>query len=98
MFDPVSNRIALIDFGAAHDFSEDFMEGYKQLVLSAAEKDLDAMMKMSIKLGFLSGDESDVMMKVCGVLSAGVLCDDVVNLCAWPSAFTSVTASCLSRL
>ncbi|KAF0852515.1 mitochondrial ubiquinone biosynthesis Coq8 [Andalucia godoyi] len=60
-YDPRSDRMNLIDFGACREYPKAFVDEYLKVVHSAAEKDFDAVLKSSRKLGFLTGDESDAM-------------------------------------
>ncbi len=63
MFDASSNRINLIDFGAARTYPKSFIDTYLKLVWAASNQDRDTILKLSIKLGFLTGEESPEMIK-----------------------------------
>jgi aarF domain-containing kinase len=54
-------QIQLVDFGAAVQYPADFLEDYFSLICACAEKDRDTILKQSVKLGFLTGEESTVM-------------------------------------
>jgi aarF domain-containing kinase len=60
-YDPATDRIGLLDFGAAREFPKAFVDDYLQLVWAAANKDSATIEKLSVKLGFLTGFESRVM-------------------------------------
>merc|ERR1712130_148918 len=55
------NRINLIDFGACLEFPKYFVDEYIRVVHASAIKDKDTIIDASIKMGFLTGDETDEM-------------------------------------
>eukprot|EP01101_Sappina_pedata_P009337 TRINITY_DN5417_c0_g1_i1.p1 TRINITY_DN5417_c0_g1~~TRINITY_DN5417_c0_g1_i1.p1 ORF type:complete len:553 (+),score=192.73 TRINITY_DN5417_c0_g1_i1:41-1699(+) len=61
-FNPAKRQVILIDFGACRDFSPKFTREYMRLVQRAAVKDREGVIQSSIKLGFLTGEESQVML------------------------------------
>ena len=63
LYDAPTGRMAVIDFGAAQSYSRDFMREYLTLVWAAAENDVDTLQDVSVDMGFLTGDETDAMMK-----------------------------------
>ncbi|KAJ3369039.1 hypothetical protein HDU91_000150 [Kappamyces sp. JEL0680] len=62
LYDVDQDKINLIDFGAAREFSKPFTDSYLQLLKAGAEKDRDSAIKYSIDLGFLTGLESEAML------------------------------------
>ncbi|KAK9837477.1 hypothetical protein WJX81_005202 [Elliptochloris bilobata] len=62
LFDAPSGRLHLIDFGAARDFPKPFVDDYLRMVRACAEQDRDEVILRSKRLGFLTGDESRVML------------------------------------
>jgi aarF domain-containing kinase len=91
LFDPETGKISVIDFGAANEYSEEFVRNYAKLVRAAVvywflcgatvafvlsstrlllqiwaatRQDIDSMMDVSLKMGFLTGDESAAMKQV----------------------------------
>ncbi|KAL2607601.1 hypothetical protein R1flu_026174 [Riccia fluitans] len=62
LYDEATNTINLIDFGAAREFPKKFVDDYLRMVLACANKDRDQVLEMSIRLGFLTGEESRTMM------------------------------------
>lgn len=60
-YDPVRDKIGLLDFGAARAFPKDFVDDYLNIVWAAANNDGDTVRELSVKLGFLTGFESQVM-------------------------------------
>lgn len=57
LYDNVNQKINLIDFGAAREYSKKFVDGYMHIVWAAANQDRDTLLDESRKLGFLTGDE-----------------------------------------
>lgn len=62
LYDGPNKMINLIDFGAARDYPKNFVDDYLRMVIACANKDRDAVITMSRRLGFLSGEESEVML------------------------------------
>ncbi|KAG0151632.1 hypothetical protein CROQUDRAFT_36686, partial [Cronartium quercuum f. sp. fusiforme G11] len=56
-----SQQIELIDFGATREYSETFVEEYLQLLQSGVDDNREACIVWSEKIGYLTGNESDVM-------------------------------------
>ncbi|AEE82058.1 putative ABC transporter [Arabidopsis thaliana] len=62
LYNEATKTINLIDFGAARDYPKKFVDDYLRMVMACAEKDSEGVIEMSRRLGFLTGDESDVML------------------------------------
>ncbi|CAH2072091.1 unnamed protein product [Thlaspi arvense] len=62
LYDEATKTINLIDFGAARDYPKKFVDDYLRMVMACADKDSKGVIEMSRRLGFLTGDESDVML------------------------------------
>lgn len=62
LYDEELDMLNLIDFGAAKEYPIDFVENYLEMVKACAEKNPDEIIRRSTKLGFLTGDESKVML------------------------------------
>ncbi|KAL0712503.1 hypothetical protein Bca4012_019481 [Brassica carinata] len=62
LYDEPTKTINLIDFGAARDYPKKFVDDYLRMVMACADKDSKGVIEMSRRLGFLTGDESDVML------------------------------------
>ena len=60
-YNPVKKVLYLLDFGAARDYDRDFVKNYLDTVWGAANDDPQLILKATTDLGFLSGDESKVM-------------------------------------
>jgi len=62
LYAPQTDRVVLLDFGAARRYEKSFVDDYLRLVWAAALRDEDALLEASFRLGFLTGHESDGMM------------------------------------
>ncbi|MCB0341630.1 MAG: AarF/ABC1/UbiB kinase family protein [Pseudobdellovibrionaceae bacterium] len=58
---PHRDQLVLFDFGATRNVEPEFIEPYRQLVLSAARKDRSQLMEASEKIGFVLPEDSDVL-------------------------------------
>lgn len=61
LFNPSSKKLELLDFGAARDFADEFVNPYVAILDAAASKNRDAVRDLSITLGYLTGKESKSM-------------------------------------
>lgn len=62
LYDERTNIINLIDFGAARDYPKHFVDNYLRMVLACANRDKENVIKMSCRLGFLTGMEPQIML------------------------------------
>lgn len=62
LYDNSTRTINMIDFGAAREYSKDFVDGYMKLVWAAANNDREGIIQVSKELGYLTGDESQEML------------------------------------
>ncbi|EEC70518.1 hypothetical protein OsI_01623 [Oryza sativa Indica Group] len=62
LFDEPTRKFNLIDFGAARDFPKRFVDDYLRMVVACANKDRAGVLEMSRRLGFLTGEEPEVML------------------------------------
>ncbi|CAM6091660.1 unnamed protein product [Calypogeia fissa] len=62
LYEEETNTINLIDFGAARGFAKQFVDDYMQMVFACANKDREQIIEMSTRLGFLTGEEEEVML------------------------------------
>lgn len=62
LFDQNIKKIGLLDFGASRSFDTSFINNYISILKAAAERDRDACYDISIKLGYLTGEESRSML------------------------------------
>ncbi|BEI88385.1 uncharacterized protein CcaverHIS019_0111030 [Cutaneotrichosporon cavernicola] len=61
LFDAPTGRIQLIDFGASREYTKEFMDGWYRLLQAALNGDRAAMKTESQSLGYLTGEENDLM-------------------------------------
>ena len=62
LYDPESRVLNLIDFGAAKAYPKKFVDEYIKMVHACAHEDKETVIESSKRLGFLTGDETQVMM------------------------------------
>lgn len=56
-----TRQIELVDFGATRTYSKEFMDMWLFLLQSAAAGDREACIEGSLKLGYLTGEENEIM-------------------------------------
>eukprot|EP01017_Pseudomicrothorax_dubius_P009290 TRINITY_DN13128_c0_g1_i1.p1 TRINITY_DN13128_c0_g1~~TRINITY_DN13128_c0_g1_i1.p1 ORF type:complete len:348 (-),score=49.25 TRINITY_DN13128_c0_g1_i1:110-1153(-) len=61
LYDPKTDRVVLLDFGAARDYSHSFIDLYFQIVRAGARRDRETCLRASREIGFLSGEENRLM-------------------------------------
>ncbi|EIM84592.1 ABC1-domain-containing protein [Stereum hirsutum FP-91666 SS1] len=57
-----TKQIELVDFGATRSYSDVFMDDWLRLLQAAAEEDIEGCREWSLKLGYLTGEESETML------------------------------------
>ncbi|KAF9007062.1 ABC1 family-domain-containing protein [Cyathus striatus] len=57
-----TRQIELVDFGATREYTKEFMDNWLRLLQAAASADRDACVEWSLKLGYLTGKEDEVML------------------------------------
>ncbi|EIW71750.1 hypothetical protein TREMEDRAFT_21225, partial [Tremella mesenterica DSM 1558] len=62
LYNPQSGRLGLVDFGASREYTKKFMDGWYRLLNAALSEDRQAMKDESLTLGYLTGEENDVML------------------------------------
>jgi aarF domain-containing kinase len=60
-YNPITKTLYLLDFGAARAYSDEFCSNYLDTVWGAANDDPKLILEATTNLGFLSGDEAEVM-------------------------------------
>jgi len=60
-YNPIEKKVYLLDFGAAREYSQDFVKQYMITVHGAAVNNPTAILEATTKLGFLSGEEKQEM-------------------------------------
>ncbi|ETK85171.1 Atypical/ABC1/ABC1-A protein kinase [Phytophthora nicotianae CJ01A1] len=63
MYNASTDTIGLVDFGAAREYPKAFVDDYFNIVWAAANEDEKTLVDYSIKMHFLTGDESPSMMR-----------------------------------
>lgn len=63
LYDVGSRTTTLIDFGAAREYEKSFVDGYLRIVWANANRDEETLMDLSHKMGFLTGEENDIMIE-----------------------------------
>lgn len=62
LYDVGTRTTSLIDFGATREYDKEFVDGYLRIVWANANRDEETLMEMSRKMGFLTGEENDLML------------------------------------
>lgn len=62
MWNSQTRQIELVDFGATRTYSKEFMDNWLHLLQAAAAEDREACIEWSLKLGYLTGEESQTML------------------------------------
>lgn len=58
LYDNNRKKINMIDFGACRTYPKQFVSNYLKLIWAASNNNVDEMMEISKKIGFLTGEES----------------------------------------
>jgi aarF domain-containing kinase len=53
-------QIELVDFGATREYTKDFIDMWLHLLQAAATDDRGACIEWSLRLGYITGEESEV--------------------------------------
>ncbi|KDE02669.1 ABC1-A atypical protein kinase [Microbotryum lychnidis-dioicae p1A1 Lamole] len=74
LYDRDSAKIQLIDFGATREYSDDFVQKFRALLLAAVHEDETECLSVSRELGYLKGEESEDMVRahLASLLALGV--------------------------
>eukprot|EP00884_Botryococcus_braunii_P002081 jgi/Botrbrau1/11874/Bobra.126_2s0009.1 len=62
LYDSATRTLNLIDFGASREYPKAFVDEYLCMVRACAERDRPEIIRRSINMGFLTGDESALML------------------------------------
>ncbi|KAF8658435.1 hypothetical protein AX16_001986 [Volvariella volvacea WC 439] len=57
-----TRQVELVDFGATRTYSKEFMDDWLRLLQAGASEDRQACIDASLKLGYLTGEENEVML------------------------------------
>ncbi|KAI0262262.1 ABC1 family-domain-containing protein [Russula aff. rugulosa BPL654] len=61
LWNPKTRLVELVDFGATRSYSSAFIDNWLRLLLAAAQQDREGCLRWSLKLGYLTGGENDIM-------------------------------------
>nr|KAG5695949.1 hypothetical protein BaRGS_017530 [Batillaria attramentaria] len=61
LYNPVDEKLVLLDFGASREFSKKFVDSYIKVIHAAASGDKEGILVGSREMGFLTGYETKVM-------------------------------------
>jgi len=61
LWNPKTRLVELVDFGATRSYSPAFIDNWLRLLLAAARQDREGCLRWSLKLGYLTGEENDIM-------------------------------------
>lgn len=62
LWDSRAQQLSLVDFGATREYTKEFMDSWLHLLQAAASEDRIACAEWSQKLGYLTGEENEVML------------------------------------
>lgn len=62
LWNSYTRQVELVDFGATREYSKEFMDHWLKLLQAAASEDRDACVEWSLKLGYLTGQENEIML------------------------------------
>ncbi len=63
LFDRDDAKLELIDFGATREYDQSFINLFYKLLSAAVEQDEPLATKLSLEIGYLTGEESDLMVR-----------------------------------
>ncbi|KAN0080090.1 ABC1 family domain containing protein [Tylopilus felleus] len=62
LWNSATQQVSLVDFGATREYSKEFMDDWLHLLRAAASEDRNACADWSLKLGYLTGQENEIML------------------------------------
>lgn len=62
LFNPATQKLELLDFGASREYPDEFIEKYVRLLEAASRGDRETIKTLSEELGYLTGHESKAML------------------------------------
>ncbi|KAG1791065.1 ABC1-domain-containing protein [Suillus plorans] len=73
LWDSRAQQLSLVDFGTTREYTKEFMDSWLCLLQAAASEDCIACAEWSQKLGYLTGEENEVMLNAHVSLSLSIL-------------------------
>ncbi|KAM7208777.1 ABC1 domain containing protein [Naviculisporaceae sp. PSN 640] len=62
LFNPATEKLELLDFGASREYPDEFIEKYIRLLEASSRADRETIKSLSEELGYLTGHESKAML------------------------------------
>ncbi|EJD42990.1 ABC1-domain-containing protein [Auricularia subglabra TFB-10046 SS5] len=61
LYDGSTRQLGLVDFGATREYGRQFIDDWLRLLRAAVAEDEEECVRMSMKLGYLTGEEDEIM-------------------------------------
>ncbi|QRW13334.1 ABC1 family protein [Ceratobasidium sp. AG-Ba] len=90
LYNPKTDQLELIDFGASREYSKGFMDNWYLLLNAAVQEDREKCIQYSLELGYLTGQENEEML-AAHVRSLTLLGIPFRSSTPQPFSFTSQT-------
>lgn len=93
LYNPTTKKIELLDFGATRGYGKKFIKNYLGVLRAAARRDREACREYSVKLGYLTGLESNSMLNahIDSILVLGEAFSPEFNTPGEPFSFSNQT-------
>ncbi|KAI0702671.1 ABC1 family-domain-containing protein [Earliella scabrosa] len=62
LWNPRTRQVELVDFGATREYTKEFIDNWLHLLSAAVSEDREACIEWSLKLGYLTGEENEIML------------------------------------
>jgi len=62
LWNSATQQVSLVDFGATREYTKEFMDDWLHFLQAAASEDRSACADWSLKLGYLTGEENEIML------------------------------------
>ncbi|KAF8119482.1 ABC1 family-domain-containing protein [Boletus edulis] len=62
LWSSATEQVSLVDFGATREYTKEFMDNWLHLLQAAAREDRKACTDWSLRLGYLTGEENEIML------------------------------------
>ncbi|KAF8438534.1 ABC1 family-domain-containing protein [Boletus edulis BED1] len=64
LWNSATQQVSLFDFGATREYTKEFMDNWLHLLQAATREDRKACTDWSLRLGYLTGEENEIMLNV----------------------------------